>query len=135
MASIDDNPILSVLTKLRADWPNRSWSWDGRLPTVASSFDASLAAQARAATEVALPHCYNAESIAGAPAEMAELVARSGGLRGEQLAFYGGSSRSAYALWWPWGGGKTVSLRVGLFGAERDPALVAALRDLFGVSD
>lgn len=136
MATIDDSTI-SALSKLRADWPNRAWSWDGRLPTVASSFGAEQAAQARAVAEVALPRWFNSETLVNAPADHIAVIARSGGLRGEQLAFCGGATANnlAFALWWPWGGGKTISVRIGLIGADTDPTLSARLRDLFGVQD
>jgi hypothetical protein len=41
---------------------------------------------------------------------------------------------TAYGLWWPWGNGKTVSLRIGL--ADVDPGVEPFLkfRNLFGVT-
>jgi hypothetical protein len=126
--------IEEAVTQLRADWPVRAWSWDGRLPTATSSVAGEQIAPAQALVLRAMPRQFDAASLANAPSDVIAFVERSGGLRGNQLAFYAAhSGRTAVGLWWPWGGGGTVSLRVGFVGAENDPQLAARLRELFGL--
>ena len=124
--------LFAALTDLKAAWPVPGWSWDGRFSTAASSFGAELAPQLRGVAAVLLPRHYDSATLATAPPVLRALVERSGGLRGSQLAFCdGGDVPRMFGLWWPWGGGATISLRLGLIDA--DAASVAQLRALFGV--
>jgi hypothetical protein len=40
----------------------------------------------------------------------------------------------AYGLWWPWGDGMTISLRVGIAGVDESHDLMNKLREVFGVT-
>jgi hypothetical protein len=137
MATIDDAPVVeleALLTQLHADWPVRAWGWDGRLPTATSSVSGDQIAQAQALAVRAMPQQFDGATLVNAPADVLAFVQRSGGLRGSQLAFCAvRPGRTVVGLWWPWGGGGTVSLRVGFVGAESDPSLAVRLRTLFGV--
>ncbi len=121
----------AALTALRTGWPTKEWSWDDRMSVVTAAVSGPHIAVARAVAEKALPQVFDVGSLASAPTALQEIIAATGGLRGNQLAFMGGT---AYGLWWPWGAGGTVSLRVGLVGAAKDEALSTHLRDLFAVS-
>jgi hypothetical protein len=127
--------ILTSLKGLRASWPARGWSWDGRQSCVASSFGAELEAQARIAARVALPREWTSSTIDRAPPPLRELAERTGGLREGQalLASAAVGTAFAYALWWPWGDGMTVSARVGLGGMNTEHEVLQRLRDVFGV--
>jgi len=104
------------------------------LPTATSAVTGEQIVRAQALVTRALPLQFDAASLARAPKDVVAFVERSGGLRGAQLAFCAEHpGRAAVGLWWPWGGGGTVSLRVGFVGAEHDPALADRLRALFGV--
>ena len=96
-----------------------------------SSFAVALAGQARAVATRALPRQFDAATIASSPAALLAIVERSGGLRGDQLAFCSGDGTPvAFALWWPWGGGDNISLRIGVVGvADAEQRL----GQLFGV--
>ena len=135
MAIIEEASPVAPLSALRTAWPDLKWSWDGRLLTVVSSFGGEQVAQARAVTSRVLPQQFDSTSLASAPAPILSIIERSGGLRGNQLAFCGGAAACMFfGLWWPWQGGGTVSLRVGLVSANEDPALTKQLRELFGAS-
>ena len=134
MTTALDDELFALLTRLKDEWPSRAWGWDGRLPTITSSFDAATGVQARAIVDRLLPQPFTAETLATAPEAVREIVERSGGLRGSQLAFCGGPpDRLAFGLWWPWGGGGTISLRLGLVVASPDAAGIARLRELFKI--
>jgi hypothetical protein len=126
-------PPLEVLAQLRTEWPRRGWSWDARLSCVASSFDTEVAEKARAAVLRALPTMWSERTMPHAPEAIREIGERSGGVRAEQLVFAGDTDVSvvSYGLWWPWGNGATISLRVGVH-ASRDYS--AALCEIFGVA-
>jgi hypothetical protein len=128
-------PLFDGLTRMRSAWPTRGWSWDSRLSCVTSSFSVQFEAQARAAASEALPVEWTATSILKAPAELRDLSERYGGMRSGQLllAREPGERLRAFGLWWPWGNGQTISLRVGLdIDAARDP--FPRFRELFGAT-
>jgi hypothetical protein len=80
----------------------------------------------------AFPRGWTAKSLENAPADFQAIADRTGGLRAGQRLL-GGDEMFApklFGLWWPWGGGETITLRIGYEGADAE--LVAAIRDLFG---
>ncbi len=127
--------IVRALKDLRASWPTRGWSWDGRLSCVSSSFSTELEPKARAASMVALPSEFTTTTLARAPGYLRELAERTGGLRPGQMLLASApvGHAFAYGLWWPWGDGMTTSLRIGLGGAEATQEALQRLRDAFSV--
>ena len=75
------------------------------------------------------------KSLAGAPEGVKALVEKCGGLRAAQLLFWGGPDDAAgvFGLWWPWGDGTTVSLRIGLHDVDLPKERYPKLRDIFGI--
>lgn len=129
--------IFSALANLRGLWPATDWSYDRRLKCVASSIPLAREADARAAMADALPAAFTAESVATASAGVRGLIEKCGGLRATQLLFWGGSVQDdtpgAFGLWWPWGDGTTVSLRIGLHDVDIPKERYPRLRDVFGI--
>ena len=79
---------------------------------------------------------WTAATIAGAPEHVRALATRSGTLRANQLLLTGleVGDMFPFALWWPWGDGTRVSVRVGIAAAaERPKELSASIRSLFGL--
>jgi hypothetical protein len=124
------------LSELRAKWPMRGWTWDTRFNCISSSFATHLADEARHAAELAFPVRWTSATIKKAPARVLDLAERTGGVRdGQQVLTAGDPDRLfAYGLWWPWGGGVNVSLRVGLAELEAEDEPYPQFRTLFGVS-
>ena len=124
------------LQRMRAAWPAHGWSWDARFSCCASSFAGDQETAARTAAALALPNEWTASTIGEAPRLLRDIAERTGGLRQGQLFLASSplAGLTAYGLWWPWGGGKTVSLRVGLADVDprREPFL--RFRELFGVT-
>lgn len=124
------------LARMKASWPTRGWSWDPRLLCCTSSFTTEQEPAARQAVTLALPTEYTSATIARAPQQLRDVTERAGGVRAGQIVLSNGPINGllVYGLWWPWGDGETVSLRVGL--AEVDPNREPSLkfRDVFGVS-
>ena len=121
------DPVLDPLTLLKEGWPGAAWSWDDRFAMVASSFGADLEPKARASAMHAFPRGWTTKSIDTAPPGLRAIADRTGGLRAGQRLL-AGASDALYGLWWPWSGGATITLRIGL--VELDST---ALRELFGV--
>lgn len=128
MATIDDAAVLAALSQLRSEWPTQAWTWDGRMSMVSSAVSGPQIATARAVTERAMTLVFHPANIATAPEAVRAIVERWGGLRGDQFAF---SIGDALGLWWPWGGGETVSLRIGFLSEGN---LAQPLRALFGIA-
>jgi hypothetical protein len=124
------------MRKLRTSWPARGWSWDTRLACVSSSFATEHEAAARAAAADALSTTWTSTTIAKATPQLREIAERTGGLRSGQLLFSGRSMGriTPYGLWWPWGDGISISMRIGLGGINENDDPSQEFRDIFGVS-
>ena len=122
-----------ALAELARAWPGQPWTWDGRFSAFASTFGIAAEPQARAALALALPEHWTSATLAKAPETLRGICSRSGGLRGGQFLFGGAAfdGVTPFALWWPWGGGETITLRLGFSGA--DAATMARLKALFAV--
>src|ERR1700733_9465785 len=134
--TFNDQPLFDPLRRLRVEWPQRGWSWDSRFICVSSSFATEIEDKNRVLALQALPSEFNSRSIVTAPPATRELSERAGGLRSGQLLFAGAPVGRvfAYGLWWPWGDGMTISLRVGIAGVDESHDLMNKLRDVFGVT-
>jgi hypothetical protein len=124
-------PVLDCLTRLKASWPGQPWSWDARFSTIASSFTRDLEPAVRASAMNAFPRGWTKKSIDTAPPEFQAIAERTG-LRSGQRLLAGDPVTAAglYGLWWPWSGGETITLRIGIADAA-DP--LPRIRELFGV--
>lgn len=127
--------LFAAMKQVRAAWPARGWSWDGRLSCVSSSFAAELEGKARAAAGLALGTEWTSTTIHKAPPPVRQLADRTGGLRPGQMILAGNAIGPgfAYGLWWPWGDGMTTSVRIGLEGMDGSHDAFQRLRDAFGV--
>jgi hypothetical protein len=137
MGSVDEQwqALFQALERLKASWPVPEWSYDRRLRCVASSFAVGLEPAARAAMAEVLPTSWTAQTLAGAPDDVRKLAETCGGVRSAQQLFWGGAAGSpgAFGLWWPWGDGTTISLRVGLHDLDLPKERYPRLRDIFGI--
>lgn len=128
--------MFESLGRMKASWPTRGWSWDPRLLCCTSSFTTEQEPAARTATALALPTEYTSATVIRAPQQLRDVTERAGGVRAGQLVLSNGPLNGLliYGLWWPWGDGETVSLRVGLADVDpnREPSL--KFRDVFGVT-
>jgi hypothetical protein len=128
--------LFVALKRLRTGWPSRGWSWDSRMTCITSSFSTEFESKARAAIAEALTQEWASSTVAKAPAVLREYVERYGGLRTSQLLFSSGAlggSLLAFGLWWPWGDGGTVSMRVGFADVDPGRETYHRLREIFGV--
>jgi len=129
-------PLFDSLSRMKSSWPTRGWSWDPRLLCVTSSFTTEQEPQAKKATQMALQNEWTAATIVRAPQALRDVVERAGGIRQGQLALSTGPINGllVYGLWWPWGDGETVSLRVGLADVDPNREPYLRFRDVYGVT-
>ncbi len=129
------SPVFRALKELRAAWPTRGWSWDGRLSCVSSSFSIEFETKARAAVALALPNQWLHGMLGSGPSAVRDVAERAGGLRPGQSIHSSNpvGSAFAYGLWWPWGDAMTASMRIGLGGYDATQEAFQRLRDTFGV--
>ena len=127
--------IFAALESLRSRWPAPDWMYDRRLKCVASSIPLTRQDDARAAMAEVLPTSYSVDTLTSASEGVRALVEKCGGLRAAQLLFWGGpdDAPGAFGLWWPWGDGTTVSLRIGLHDVDVPKERYPRLRDVFGI--
>ena len=129
-------PLFDSLGRMKAAWPTRGWSWDPRLHAVTSSFTTEQEPAARISVQMALQTEWTSATIIRAPQSLRDVAERAGGVRPGQTALSTGpiSGLLAYGLWWPWGDGETVSLRVGLADVDPNREPYIRFRDVFSVS-
>lgn len=129
-------PVFDQLRELSESWPAPEWSWDTRLSMIASSFERAHEAAATTSAARALPQSWTSKTLDTAPAVLRALAERTGGLRAKQLLL--GNDQHAgiviYGLWWPWGSGDTITLRIGIAHRDRATDPFPRLRELFGVT-
>jgi hypothetical protein len=127
--------LFQALERLKGKWPAPDWTYDRRLKCVASSIPMNLETGARAAMAEVLPTSYGAQTLASAPEGVRKVAEGCGGVRSSQLLFWGGgeAAAGAFGLWWPWGDGTTVSLRIGLHDVDLPKERYPKLRDIFGI--
>lgn len=127
------DPVLDKLLLLKNAWPGEPWSWDDRFTMLASSFAVELADKALASAALALPYSWDVKTIATAPAGLREICEQTGGLRKSQRLLAGRAGDLVLiGLWWPWGSGTTITLRLGLGDYAADEPPFPAVRALFG---
>lgn len=132
---MDWQPLLDSLTRLRDSWPAPPWSWDARFSTVASSFAIELEPTVRASARLAFPRGWTTKSLETAPDPYRALAARTG-LRSNQRLLGGDelSSPGLFGLWWPWGGGDKITLRIGIIDLVGTAEPLPRIRELFGAT-
>ena len=129
-------PLLDSLVKLRDGWPGVGWGWDARFRCVSSSFDKKIAARVLELTAATLQTQWTTDNFAAAPDDVRVLAERYGGVRAGQMVLAGSDvvvGMRLFGLWWPWGDGSTISLRLGIANSDRPNELFPQLRALFGV--
>lgn len=98
---IDTDPILS-------------WTWDGRLYCALAQLDLSQSDPVAQILEKHFGAPWTSRNLNEADTLISKFSTNLGGLRPEQRLYTSTTSRSPVicCAWWPWGNGKTISVRV-----------------------
>lgn len=129
-------PLRVKLGELKKTWPAPQWKWDGRLVAVESVFQTTAFDAAHASAKSLFPAQWSSATLSQAPDAMRTLAQRTGGLREGQLLFVGDAIETVvpYGLWWPWGSGTAITLRIGFADVSPSVEPYLLLRELFGVT-
>ena len=94
-----------------------SWKWDSRLEAVLAEFGADKKDDIRAILERFLPMPWDDSNLVEAPDIVRTINSHLGGLRPGQQLFTSDPKGDAFVFcaWWPWGDGKTISIRIAPF--------------------
>ena len=116
-----------------------TWKWDARFETVLAEFGVDGKDNIRATLERYLSAAWDSSNVADAPDAVRAIKDDLGGLMAGQVLFTADANRdgSIFCAWWPWGDGKTISIRVGLWSKTLSDAEYAEhsqqLKVCFGV--
>ena len=99
---------------LSASWEVFSWKWDQRFEAFLAEFSADKGDEFRAILERDFSKVWDCLNIREAPDIVKMCNNNFGGLRSGQLLFTTDPSQNVFVCgaWWPWGDGKTISLRI-----------------------
>jgi hypothetical protein len=91
-----------------------SWKWDSRFDTVLAEFTTDKKNSVRAILDRHLSMTWDSSNIGSAPKTIQKINTHLGKLRSGQLLFSSDPKQKAYLFcaWWPWGDGKTISIRI-----------------------
>ena len=115
------------------------WNWDGRLGSVLAEFPLEKKASVLGVLDQHLVSRWDSATIGEAPEIAQNVKGHLGGLMADQLLFLSDLEDDplVYCAWWPWGDGRTISVRIGLFSETTDTgekgALTEALKGWFGI--
>ena len=91
-----------------------SWSWDGGFNAALAAFGENQRDAINLSLEAYFSNSWDSDNILDAPDTTRNLSNQSGGLRAGQILFTCNPEPNTllFCAWWPWGDGKTTSVRV-----------------------
>ena len=92
------------------------WEWDDRFDTVLAIVSGDNIPGAQSILEAHFPVVWEDQTFDDATGPAIAVAVRLGGLRHGQKLFTSDQELNmmVYGAWWPWGGGDTVSIRIGV---------------------
>ncbi len=110
-----------------------SWTWDSRFDTALAEFPTDKKDSVRAIMDPYLSVAWDSSNIRQAPDIVQTIASHLTGLRSGQLLFTSAPIQDVcmFGAWWPWGGGKTISFRVGPYDKSLSDSERAELNRLF----
>jgi hypothetical protein len=93
-----------------------TWEWDDYIGAFLATFPPDLVPQIETICDKYFVSRWGTASLDKIPPSVLAIADSLGGLRNTQrlLVTRPGEFVMAYGAWWPWGDGKTISLRIGL---------------------
>ncbi len=110
-----------------------SWKWDSRFNAALAEFPKEKQDSVRAILDPYLSATWDSSSIRKAPDVVKRIAKDFGGLRSGQLLFFSDPNRDVciFGAWWPWGDGKSISIRVAPYDSSLSNSAHAELTGLF----
>ena len=93
---------------------NLSWKWEDRFGVALAEFNVANQDDIRGILEGFLTNTWDNSTISNAPDIIQQLVNKFNGLKSGQLLFTSDTEQDdfLFGIWWPWGNGNTISIRV-----------------------
>jgi hypothetical protein len=116
-----------------------SWKWDSQFQTALAEFIVDNKNSVNAILERYLSSTWDSVTIDNAPEIVQMVISRFGGLRPGQLLLTTDPNQDVliFGVWWPWGDGKTISLRVAptdkRLSDSESAELITLFNDWFGL--
>ena len=88
------------------------WSWDGRFDCTVAAFKAADEKKVAESLAQNFSGVWRSDTIAQAPAGVAKMAKKMDLRSGQVLYATELSAGLAFASWWPWGNGQTISVRI-----------------------
>ncbi len=91
-----------------------AWKWDSRFGTTLAEFHVKDKEKVGAILQPYLSAVWNSANIKKAPDSVQVVAKHFGGLRADQVLLSSDPNKGIclYGVWWPWGDGQTISLRL-----------------------
>ena len=115
------------------------WEWDDRFGGVLAAFEVADKDRVFGVINTQFSQAWDHANVGDAPESVSGALENFGGLTENQLLFTSDLTQGIIllALWWPWGNGTTISIRLvpyGLDSSDREKENVqAALKEVFGL--
>ena len=116
-----------------------SWKYDSRFETFLAEFGADNKDSIRAILDQYLTITWNNSNIRNAPDVVKKINIHLGKLRSGQLLFTSDPNQDVFIFcaWWPWGDGKTVSIRIASackkLSDSKDAGKIQRIKDWLGL--
>lgn len=137
---LNNSDLENVCRELAGAFPGiLSWQWDSQFETVLAEFGVDNKDRVRATLKRYLGNIWDSSTITEAPDIVQVIISHLGGLMSGQLFFASDPNLEAviFCAWWPWGDGRTISIRFGpAYQKLSDPhkaAHVKQFRGWFGI--
>lgn len=123
MSSSDIQQLLDLCSAVKDKIPQSShWDYDDRFMSALIVFPAAEKDSFMSALKKTFRDEWDHKSIKKAPKPVKKIVKSMAGISSGQMLFTGDEKDTAvfYAMWWPWGDGTKISLRIGIYHEEKD---------------
>jgi len=115
MHDLNTSDIEDICKKLMAEFQGvLSLEWDSRFESVLAKISTDKKDSVREVLERCLINLWDSTNIDKASDTIQAVIDQLGGLMSGQLLFTSDSEKDAFIFcaWWPWGDGKTISVRI-----------------------
>ncbi len=118
------NSEASICKELIDALNGRSWKWDDRFNAALTEFSVTEQGEVLDILKRIFSCEWSTANIGRAPADVRAIKEYCGGLMPGQILFTpdSGQGEFVFCAWWPWGNGRTVSLRLAPFSRQSLPA-------------
>jgi len=91
-----------------------SWQWEDRFQTVLAVFNSSNKEYIHKILNQHLTHSWDSSTITNSDEVTRDLIKKFNNLKDGQLLFTSDTKTDGFvfALWWPWGSGENISIRI-----------------------